>query len=397
MHKFCSLGIFAILIGTSFAGDDLSQWIKDGKVLLDLNYRLEFVDQENLSKDALASTLRLRLGYETAVWRGLNALVEFEGLGVLGETLYNDTVNGKADRPVVADPEDQELNRLQLGYRIDDVHSLTLGRQRIKLDNDRFIGNVGWRQNEQTFDALIWQWKVRKAFTLKTGYLDNANRIFGEHHPTMADMRMESFIIHGAYQVSEGHSLALFGYFFDIKSNPGLSHRNLGFYDKGKWQIAEGKHLLWEFSYVDQADYKDGNENLDEDYLQAVLGGKIQDFTLKVGYEVLGGDGQGSFMTPFATGHAFQGWADLFLTTPANGIEDLQLIGGYGKAGWNCLLVYHQFSADSGNADYGDELDALITKKLSSRCLLGLKLADYQADTFATDRTKVWGYAQWIW
>jgi hypothetical protein len=31
---------------------------------------------------------------------------------------------------------------------------LTLGRQRINLDDQRFVGSVGWRQNEQTFDAV---------------------------------------------------------------------------------------------------------------------------------------------------------------------------------------------------------------------------------------------------
>ena len=56
--------------------------------------------------------------------------------------------------PVVADPESYEINRLQLTNTSIIDTTITLGRQRIVLDDHRFVGNVGWRQNEQTFDAL---------------------------------------------------------------------------------------------------------------------------------------------------------------------------------------------------------------------------------------------------
>ena len=44
----------------------------------------------------------------------------------------------------------------------------------------------------------------------------------------------------------------------------------------------------------------------------------------KAGYEVLEGAPTGglAFVTPLATLHKFQGWADKFLATPASGIED---------------------------------------------------------------------------
>ena len=57
----------------------------------------------------------------------------------------------------------------------------------------------------------------------------------------------------------------------------------------------------------------------------AVVG--IYDFG--VGWEVLGGDDSTvlneAFQTPLATLHAFQGWADVFLSTPAAGIDDKYL------------------------------------------------------------------------
>ena len=68
---------------------------------------------------------------------------------------YNSTTNGKTTYPAVADPETYEINRLQLTNTRIPMTTVTLGRQRIVLDDQRFVGNVGWRQNEQTFDRCV--------------------------------------------------------------------------------------------------------------------------------------------------------------------------------------------------------------------------------------------------
>src|SRR3546814_3293516 len=70
------------------------------------------------------------------------------------------------------------------------------------------------------------------------------------------------------------------------------------------------------------------------------------------------GNGVVAFQTPLATLHAFNGWADRFLSTPGNGLEDIY-VGVGGKHGqWNWQALWHDFSADRGGADYGTELDA---------------------------------------
>ena len=47
--------------------------------------------------------------------------------------------------------------------------------------------------------------------------------------------------------------------------------------------------------------------------------------TVKAAYESLEGNGARGFSTPLATLHAFQGWADVFLNTPADGVDDASL------------------------------------------------------------------------
>ncbi|MWV18511.1 hypothetical protein F3I16_20965, partial [Pseudomonas sp. L-22-4S-12] len=121
----------------------------------------------------------------------------------------------------------------------------------------------------------------------------------------------------------------------------------------------------------------------------------LKGVALKAGYEVLGGDegpGNRAFQTPLATKHAFQGWADQFLITPADGVEDayagvtVPLLGGSLQA-W-----YHDFRAEQGSSQYGEEIDLSYAHPIPGvKGLVGLlKYASYDADDFAVDADKAW-------
>jgi hypothetical protein len=110
---------------------------------------------------------------------------------------------------------------------------------------------------------------------------------------------------------------------------------------------------------------------------------------------VLGGDGSNAFVTPLATLHAFQGWGDKFLGTPVNGIADSYARFAYQPTvrgpfdSINSAGFFHQFDADLGTADYGDELDLSIAAR-SGRITLTLKYAAYEAQSLFTDTDKLW-------
>jgi hypothetical protein len=116
---------------------------------------------------------------------------------------------------------------------------------------------------------------------------------------------------------------------------------------------------------------------------------------LTAGYEELGSDGGvAAFQTPLATLHAFNGWADLFLTTPATGLRDYY--AGVGKTfavpflpGLKADLTYHEFDSEFGGLDYGSEWDASLGFKLGPVALLA-KYARYEASGFAVDTEKFW-------
>ena len=115
--------------------------------------------------------------------------------------------------------------------------------------------------------------------------------------------------------------------------------------------------------------------------------------SLGLGYESLGGDSQPGMMfrTPLATLHAFQGWADQFLTTPPGGINDLFATVKYKFGKWNLTGVYHDFSAETGGGDYGSEFDVSAGTKLGENYGILFKGAFFSSDSVSyTDTSKLW-------
>ena len=96
--------------------------------------------------------------------------------------------------------------------------------------------------------------------------------------------------------------------------------------------------------------------------------------------------------TPLATLHAFNGWADKFLTTPDAGLKDM-FLGVKGKIGvmnWN--VVYHDFKAQDGSDKYGTELDASVGASFAKSYGVLFKTAFFNGEPGAAydDTTKLW-------
>ncbi|MCG4455058.1 hypothetical protein LJY18_17430, partial [Pseudomonas sp. MMS21-TM103] len=177
--SFLSLAIASSTFShAACATQPLSTLITEGKPILDLRYRYEHVDQDNALNNANAQTLRTRVGFQSGKWYGLSALIEADNVSRIGDASYNSTRNGQGDYAVVADPDGSEVNQALLRYD-HSLGSAVVGRQRINLDNQRFVGGVAWRQNEQTYDGVLGQLKPLDGLTLTYAYLDNINSIFG--------------------------------------------------------------------------------------------------------------------------------------------------------------------------------------------------------------------------
>jgi hypothetical protein len=269
--------------------------------------------------------------------------------------------------------------------------TLTLGRQRIALGDHRFVGNVGWRQHEQTFDGLR---AARSGAVVKMDltYADQANRIFGPDSPVgnwHGDIALANF----SFMTPIG-TLTAFDYRLDLDDAPANSSNTLGFKLTGSKPIG-GIAGLYALTYATQRDAGANPAEIDAENYLLEGGLKFAKLTASAGYEVLTGDGTAAFQMPFATLHAFQGWADKFLGTPADGMRNKYLKLAYQTpaigpfSGLAALAVLHAFDADRGGAHYGDELDLSLIARIEQMTFT-LKYATYEADTLFTDTDKLW-------
>lgn len=386
-------GICALLLpALAFAQHDaqsFSTWLRQGHWLLDTRYRLEHVDQDSVPENALASTLRLRGGFETGRWNGFSALLEAEFVEPVGSDRFNSTTNGRTDYPVIADPDTSEINRALLYYRRGPTHVIA-GRQTLPIDQERFLGKVNYRQNQQTYDAFMLMNRSIPGWTLVYGYMDRVRRFLGDDNP-VGDIDMNSHVVDVDFQTPDENRLTIYGQFFDMRTPAvrAASHRNIGLRYTGS-AGSEDLKWLYHVEYTDQTSYADGADFIDADYLRLELGSRFANqWVLRIGTEQLSGDGTYGFQTPFATGHAYHGRADIFaLRTPATGLHDLYAGLEAPILGARVMLRYHQFDSDAGDFDYGSEIDLVIDYRFRESFQIDFEFSDYSADSFATDKQR---------
>jgi hypothetical protein len=388
----CALALVgAAAMAPARGADTWGQALREGDVIVDLRARYESVDQAGFASPADALTNRLRVGMQTAPLKGTAFLAEAVVVDDLVED-YNSTTNGYTQYPVVADPADfAAINRFALINKSLDRTTLTFGRQRIVHDDQRFVGNVGWRQHEQTFDGLRAQWGTAK-FKTDLTYAAQVNRVFGPDSPQGkwdGDVVLTNF----AYTLPIG-TLSVFDHYLDIDNAAAASSNTLGVKLAGSKKLG-ALTATYALAYAQQAEAGANAANLDSDYNLIEGGLTFAKFGLGVGVEVLGGDGVTAFATPLATLHAFQGWADKFLATPASGIEDRYLrfsypLGNRGRfTNVAATALYHDYAADIGGASYGEELNLQLVAR-TERIALTAKYADYRAQGLFTDTDKLW-------
>jgi len=407
-----SLLALSVVSGSALAGvtqdveDALNfyHYGKNGAVKFDLNTRWENVDQDRgTQKTANAVTSRLRAGLLSPVFHGIQGYAEYEGnLAMVDD--YNSTRNSNTRYSTIADPEKSELNQLWLSYAGIPDTLIKGGRQRIKLDDDRFIGNVGWRQMETTFDSVLVTHNNQQLFglTVNAGYIGNVQTF------TATNERIEAPILNVNYKVGDYGNLVGYGYWLNYterenyeKSSETYGLRMTNFQKPGDTlKLSDNYGVVYTAEWGHQEDYGHGPTKYSVDRLNLMGGLTAYNLTFQGAIEQLDGKGLNkTFDTPLGTNHAFQGWADIFLITPRNGIRDVfgTMIGTFDRGEVILTGTYHNFSDDTGQLKYGDEWDFSALKKFGKHYSVLAKYAYYSADNYNaadtftnTDTQKIW-------
>ncbi len=388
-----ALGLGVVINLPVYAADSVTEAVAQGKASVNVRLRYEAVEDDNAAtKDAEVATLRTRLGYSTGEFQGFSGHISFEDVRhVLGIEDYSLGVTGfkSGEFSTIADPEVTELDTGYLQYT-QDTFKARVGAQVIALDNHRFIGHVGWRQDRQTFDAVMLQQTLQDNISLSYYYIDQRRRIFAE----AADQDSKDHLFHIKAPVGPG-DLVAYAYLLELDNGTNNALDTYGVRYKGKMDGAEMTYL-YTAEFATQTNELGTTEN-DADYLFLEGGVKVADYTFKAGYESLGSDkGNYGFSTPLSTLHKFNGWADLFLATPAQGLTDFYLSAGTKLGSGNATVIYHTFEADDATAtvdDLGSEINLLYTHKFNKHYSAGAKYAAYSADATSggrVDTDRIW-------
>jgi hypothetical protein len=392
-YQFNSLAA-AVFIGLAsinhtVLADDFTSALTTGKTNADFNLRYESVEQDSALKNASALTLRTRLSYTSGSFSGWSAMVEMEDtrivLGV-GDYSVPQTGYNTGMYSVIADPEHTELDQGFVQYS-SDTFSAKIGRQVIAWDGQRHIGHVGWRQDRQTFDGLNAKYNPIKELTLNYAYLTQRNRIFAEAQ----DQDSKDHLLNAAYLTTAG-ILTAYAYLLELDNHTENALDTYGVSFVGSAMVGDSK-ILYAAEYASQSSELAATQ-YDADYLMLEGGAVLSGITAKLGYEVLGSDnGAYGFATPLATLHKFNGWADTFLNTPAQGLIDtyVSLAGSVLNGKW--MTIYHTFKADKANEtvdDLGSEIDLQYVRAYGANYSVGIKYAAYSGESSRVDTDKLW-------
>ena len=378
----------ALVPGAALAGDALP-----GDVILESRLRLETIDQEGKPLDAEAVTLRTRLGWQSPELADFRLLLEMEAVAAPVDD-YSDPVRPNPLRPTVADPEIVELNRAQVTWDGLPGAQITAGRQRLVFGNARYLGNSGWRQNEQTFDGVRRETKAFEPVSFTYAWAGRVNRPLGREHP--------DGVWHGDIHALIAETgtpfgrLAGYGYLIDLDETPALSSQTFGLRLAGARQVRDGLSATWEAEFARQGDYADNPGDYTVDYQLLSAGLKAERWSVGTVFERLEGDGVHAFQTPLATSHGVQGWSDVIGATPAFGVNDLFLKGellvsvGLAKP-LKLKAEAHDFRDSDGERRIGRELDLSASIPVGKRWTLEAKAARFEGDLAGfSDTTKGW-------
>ncbi|WP_269522355.1 alginate export family protein [Coraliomargarita parva] len=351
-----------------------------GKFSVDLRLRYEVFDLDGAGtladggpKDRDGTSVRVRYGYTTPDFAGFTAMVE-------GETLSR--VGGDSDDIHFLDNlgDGTDLNQLWVQYANKDYGKAKVGRQIYFLDDHRFIGHVGWRQNIQTFDAATAEFTGIDKLSVKAFALEEQHAVNGTHNE-----------LDGTYGVNVSYAffpgLKLTGFYYNIEGddvgNAAQSNETVGVRATGGFKIDEVK-FSYAASIAEQEDTGPSPVDYDAGYMAGDLSANVSGVTLGGGFEIL----EAGFRTPLATVHKFNGFADAYLplTGFTNGLEDFYVYVGYKIPVGNGIktkVIYHWFDSESKGAsgqDGGNEIDLVASYAINKYTSLVAKYGDYEED-----------------
>lgn len=392
------------IVQTAASAHSLGYALTHGALDFSLRPRYESVTQPG-KQVANAFTVRSLLGYETASYAHVRAMLQLINVAGIVED-YNSLINHNTRYAVIPDPEGTNVNQAYLSYSGLPDTKIRAGRQIIILNNGRFVGNVGFRQNMQTFDAVSVANKSVRGLTLYGAYSWRLKDILNQLVPVHVTLLNASYVLAPKTVASVySYTYENTAYTFipgaagcDVPGGPrACNSETAGVRVAGQLSISHPVRLLYVGDYAHQSGVGGGSSLIHANYYHVGGGVGVGPAFARVDYEVMGSNGSGTygFQTPLATKHLFNGWAEVFLVTPAAGLRST--FATIGTALWRAKLAatYYRFQADHGSERYGHEWDLSAIYPIRPGFVAGVQYANYHADRYAVNTKAAWVFVSY--
>ena len=388
-----ALAVSTVIPAAAFADDGVP-----GDILVDIRYRTETVEQDG-KEDAELGSVRTQIGWRSPEWNGLTFLAEVENMTVINDGGYNSGLNGLSQYAKIGDAEFTELNRFQLGWQVNENFQIVAGRQYLNFDQKRFFGSAGSRQDKKEHDAIMFDYRDGP---LRATYVfhESVNGGPGDRGVYAGNNHM----FRAQYGFHELLNVTAFAYFIDLDaSRANRSNQTFGGWVRGAHSFGD-TDVSYEAMLARQVDFGDNPVDYSLFYWASDLKASHGPFNFNLGYDVIEGDGSNRILNPLGTNHGTLGWADVFTGSARQGTDvglvDLHMQGSFETdVDWGAIngvevgVRRHDFSAEQGDADLGDEWDAWVAVALPWNLELSWEFADFDgtASPFSpASRTKHW-------
>lgn len=328
------------------------------KISADVRLRYEHTSENReADEDALGAALRLGLSSHLATsWQWMleadrafvvasnNDYNQLHGAVLTTPTAPgNETTNASFQevsrvnstiyfRQSVEEPADWRLSQAWLSFSRENT-LVTLGRQRLAFDNERFIGADDWRLAPRVFDALAVRHSAGDHLQLNYAYVWNVNGpsrapFFGNgwglpssgaiHHDSV-----KSHLLNISYTGCPVGTLTGYAYLLDFGGGRQAS-ATYGVSFAGRQPLEDSMHFDYRAEAALQTDSDYNSHKFPTNYLAVEARLAWPQCSLTLGGERLSCDGPYAFSMPWSSQHRFNGWTDAIASLQDGcGLRDL--------------------------------------------------------------------------